>query len=96
MNFYTISLEYLGSTYISQVWADDEASALMEWAIQINVKKIKGIGIGKQIKQRIIDELKQGHDHNKLVLLNGTVNVWSAALLIRSKMLFINVIKTVT
>ena len=93
MNFYTISMEYQGGTYISQVWADDETSALIEWAVKLDIRTSKGIG--RQIKQRIISELEQGYAHNKPVPLNGVVNVWFAALLVRNKMLFIDIIKTV-
>lgn len=87
-------MEYQGGTYVSQVSAANESNALLEWANNLDVKTIEGVG--NQIKQRIISELKQEYNHNQPVPLNGVVNVWSAGILVWNKMLFIHIIKTAT
>jgi hypothetical protein len=92
MALFTIIMELDGGTYISQVRADDEWNALLNWPGQLKVEEIKGIG--EKMRQRIIRELEQEPERNQPVLLSDSVNVWFARSMVWGKMLFINIIKT--
>ena len=52
------------------------------------------MGLGKRIKQRIINELAQIEEPVKPLLLNGLSNVWYVTPLVRNKVLSVTLVKT--
>lgn len=93
MSLYTIILEFQGGTYVAQVYAESEGAAVLAWARNIGSRQIKGIG--HNMKQHIVDMLQdEGEQGRRPVLLKELYNVWFLSLLIRSKILLINIIKT--
>jgi hypothetical protein len=87
---YTFLLEYKGGTYISQIEADSNKSALMKWSESLNVSEIEGIG------EKMKEQIKNAAKLETPSLLQGMNNVWCATFLLAGNLALVNFVKTET
>lgn len=88
MHLYTFILDYGGGTYISQVSAISKKEACVEWAQNLKISEIFGLGrIGKEstIRQR---------NEESPVAVADVANVWCTDALIRGKLALIHFVLT--
>ncbi|MGH9425082.1 MAG: hypothetical protein ACRD2L_02070 [Terriglobia bacterium] len=89
MRLYTLILEYLGGTYISQVEAESPETAATQWARQLDSKRDVE-ALNTEVVSEFIKEL-QGQE---AVPIEGCRNVWCLDALVRGKLALIHVIAT--
>lgn len=92
---YTVVMDYRGGTYISQVEADDVATALRRWAAALDVWE--GERLGPQRKAKLIRKLDEDLACDMgPVLLDGLINAWCTTVrLSRGSSLLIHIVATV-
>ncbi len=89
MQLYTLLIELLGGTYISQVDGETPTQAAHRGIGQLKVQEIEGLE-ESDLTIMQADLLEE----NGLVTLNGAVNVWCTSFLIHDNLLLMNLIKT--
>lgn len=73
MPLFTVIFEFRGGTYISQVRSEDEASALLVWARDLDPKHIQHFGAKR--KEQLVKAVQEPL-LTEPVPLEGLVNVW--------------------
>jgi hypothetical protein len=82
-------MEYLGGTYISQIKAKDEHSAMRKWIKKLNVQEIKDFSISD--KQKII---KNNFEDEEAILIKGITSTWHFLITTKKGIGFINFVMT--
>jgi hypothetical protein len=88
MPFYTLIMEFVGGTYISQVSASSPKSACVKWAETLDVAQITGLGVAT--KKSLVEQMKDDFP----VPLNGLVRAWCKTALVRGNLALINLVQT--
>ncbi len=86
-SLYTIIFDYKGGTYISQLKALDENTALKKWANNIH-RQVKAI------TAKAIKSLNEEVTNGELIRIKTTRNVWITCVLVLKSFSVIHVIKT--
>ena len=95
MSLYTIIFLFRGGTYISQFYADNEASALRKWAGNPDDEMLAGIGFADKKSSWIATARSRLEDEDsQLVPLTGLRSAWYTHILIGRSGGHINVIET--
>lgn len=87
MFLYTIILDFLGGTYISQVRAESKTDAIVRWTHSLD-DRIPEVSLVNR------NELADGLELEKLVPLNGLVNAWCMSALVNDGLALLHIIKT--
>ena len=85
---YTLILDFRGGTYVKQVEGCSPGSAIVEFAEQINISEIPGIGTPE--KQSLIEQLKDEIP----TPLDGRINAWCVTALLDDSLVLINIVQT--
>ena len=88
MALYTFLFEFRGGLYINQVQALNEIEARINWAMNLDCKKIKYCG--DKIKNELLIELES----EELTEIEGTINVWIFNISLKGHFSTVHVIKT--
>jgi hypothetical protein len=88
MHLYTLVLDYVGGTYVSQVSAGSPKEAIIKGAQNLNVSEVWGLG--SKGKQLLVEQMRE----DEPVALNGLANVWCGSALLRGKSVLITLIAT--
>lgn len=89
ISLYTIVVEFVGGTYVSQTRADNERSALSSWCKTIRIDMDFGPDSG-----RLAETVEQEATATALSLLDGLQSVWSFTTLLNDRLVLGHVIKT--
>ena len=92
MALFTVVMEYNEGTYISQIKNASPENALRLWGTSLDLNTIPNFG--SKSKKILLNELLDCN--HKLVLLDKMVNAWCTSLVIRNKLILLNIIKTDT
>lgn len=93
MRLYTFLAEYDGGSYVSQVKAPNPPSAIFEWAQNMDVKSIPGLGL--KSKEQLLQELTQAESEGYLyVAIQGLHNVWCVTAFLRGKLMLVTFVET--
>lgn len=87
MFLYTIILEFRGGTYISQVRAISEKTAVDQWAQSLD-ENVSEVALADRKKLSAEFEIEDP------VPLNGTTNAWCTSALVNNDLALLNIIKT--
>jgi len=89
LKLYTFIMDYEGGKYISQVHAEDESSAMIEWAKYLNIDQIEDMDEKHKshLLKIIIDE--------KPITITGCTHVWSFIVHPLNQRCDVNVVLTV-
>ena len=88
MPLYTFVMEYAGGSYVSQVKALSPKTACVNWAKELDVGKVVGLGQGSKLA--LIKEMKEGAP----VSVQNTLGVWCATALVGGKLALITFVQT--
>lgn len=89
MPLYTFILDFADGTYISQVNAPSTTSACAKWAEELDITKLKGIGIKN--KESLKNQMKEEEPQP----LNGVLNTWCLSATLHGGLALINIVQTV-
>jgi hypothetical protein len=92
MELYTVIMELIGGTYISQVHAENELAALQIGAGELDHSQVKDMG--EQIKKDIIEKLAMKDEYDQPIALAGLINAWCTYLSIKGRRMLINIVRT--
>ena len=87
MPLYTIALEFQGGTYISQLMAESERTAIDQWAQTLSELVPN---ISSTDRKQLGEEFK----YEELAPLDGLVNTWCTSALVNGDLALLNLIKT--
>jgi hypothetical protein len=90
ISLYTIVVEFVGGTYVSQTSADNERSALSSWCKTIRTDKDFGPD-----SSRLAEEIEHEASASRLSLLDGLESAWSFTAVLKDRLILGHVIKTV-
>jgi hypothetical protein len=90
---YTVVMDYLGGTYVTQVNARSVSAALKFWSEGVDTAAIAGLS--PERKRELIDDITQSSSRGENpVLLDGLVNVWCVSALTSGGVATINIVAT--
>lgn len=90
MPLFTIIMDYDGGIYISQHRGDSPGNALKTWSKSLNTDTIQNFG--PKSREALLNELLDCN--HELVPLNGMLNAWCTSLVVRDKLILLNIVKT--
>ena len=88
MPLYTIVLEHMGGTYVTQVTARSTTGALREWARRASL-----LGIPNITRARAA-VLQKSPDFFEPVAISGTLNVWCTSAIVAGELALFNIVMT--
>jgi hypothetical protein len=88
MSLFSIFVDFAGGTYVSQVAADDQNLALMQWFAKTQDEQAAG-----EDRHLFIKPVKQDTDVD-LTKLDGLTNIWCTCFHHDDKLVLIHVVKT--
>jgi hypothetical protein len=89
-SLYTIVVEFVGGTYVSQTSADNERSALSSWCRTIRTDEDFGPD-----SRRLAEQIEHEANAARLSLLDGLESAWSFTTVLNDRLILGHVIKTV-
>ncbi len=88
MPHYTLIMDYIGGTYISQVSAPSPKAAMVKAAKKLEVSEIQGLGI--RTRERLVQQVTE----DPPVPLTGVQNVWCTIADLRGHHVLMNLVQT--
>ncbi|MCU0390624.1 MAG: hypothetical protein MUE81_05865 [Thermoflexibacter sp.] len=83
-------MSYKEGIYIQQNIGNTHIEALQNWALDLDIKGIKGLGL--KSKQNLIKSLND--ELHKPVLLKNLTNAWCTSIILNGHLAIINFVKT--
>lgn len=90
MPLFTIIVDYLGGTYLSQVNARHVDHVLARWAGQLDVTSLGGL----TVEQLGVLNLELRRETEHPVRIRGLVGVWCMSIDIEDRLALINIVET--
>ncbi|MEO5859972.1 MAG: hypothetical protein ABIR33_13610 [Pyrinomonadaceae bacterium] len=87
MALYTVVLDFHGGTYISQIHASSEISALNIWKSDIRKNLL-------ELSHEDVENLNLSLENEEVVPLSNVVNVWCSTATVNESLALINIVKT--
>ncbi len=90
-SYFTVVMEFAGTTSVSQFTADEAADALKMWLTRLIQPDAYGLSrsSARQLEKAFADNY-----HRTLEPVEGLVNVWCTVALVSGKLALLNVVKT--